>query len=141
MNDLAILHAARSPKRCRRHMWGTDITTYVDGEGHRVICQSCGKEQDPAVSRRSRNNRKRGGSWERDAAADIGGRRMGQLNLPHDVEVAGYARIQTKVLDRWPSLTKILELDGRHGHRGRAAYRGAAGYAGTWWQGTQGCDR
>ena len=33
---------------------------------------------------------------------------MGQLNLPHDVEVAGYARIQTKVLDRWPSLTKIL---------------------------------
>ena len=27
MNDLAILHAARSPKRCRRHMWMPDRGT------------------------------------------------------------------------------------------------------------------
>lgn len=63
----------------------------------------------PEASRRSRNNRKRGGAWEREAAEDIGGRRMGQLNLPWDVEVPGYARIQTKQLDRWPSLAKVGE--------------------------------
>jgi hypothetical protein len=63
---------------------------------------------DPVRVRRNRGNRKRGGTWERDAAREIGGRRMGQLLLPWDVEVEGYARIQTKKLARWPSLAAVV---------------------------------
>ena len=61
------------------------------------------------ASRRSRNNRKRGSQEEAHVAAVMGGRKVGQLNLPWDVEVPGYARIQCKKLDRWPSLTRVLE--------------------------------
>ena len=110
MNDLELLHAARSPRRCRRHEW--ERALMVNGDGQEITgvrCGNCNKPKSEAVSRRSRNNRKRGATWERDAAADIGGRRMGQLNLPWDVEVPAYARIQTKVLDRWPSLNKVVE--------------------------------
>lgn len=70
----------------------------------------CGTVRNAAVSRRSKNNRARGGSWEREFAELVGGRRMGQLNLPWDVEVSGYLRAQTKQLDRWPSLAAVIAM-------------------------------
>lgn len=64
---------------------------------------------DPARQRRNRNNRSRGGVEEREVAALLGGRKVGQLGLPWDVEVPGYARVQCKKLNRWPSLARVIE--------------------------------
>jgi len=44
----------REPKKCWRHLWMA-----VDNQT-RTECTSCGKVKDPAVSRRSRNNKNRG---------------------------------------------------------------------------------
>ena len=61
------------------------------------------------MSRRSRNNRARGTRDELAVARALGGRKVGELGLPWDVEMPGYARIQAKRLDRWPSLAKVIE--------------------------------
>ena len=92
-----------TPRR-HRHEW----YTYQNDGRDWTACRSCGKVKDVAVTRRSRNNRKRGGTWENECAHLLGGRRVGQLNLPWDVEVEGFARVQTKVLDRWPSLNSVV---------------------------------
>lgn len=63
---------------------------------------------DAERTRRSRNNRARGGAEERAVAALLGGDVVGALNLPWDVRVEGYARVQVKKLDRWPSLAAII---------------------------------
>ncbi len=97
-------------RRCARHDWAVVSAAQSRYEDDRYKCRRCGAIRDDTAARRGRNNRKRGGSWEREAAADIGGIRMGQLNLPWDVEVAGYVRVQTKQLDRWPSLTAVLAM-------------------------------
>ena len=98
------------PRKCVRHEWGTWSRRPDGGGAGDFRCFRCGKRKDDAASKRGRNTRKRGGTWEREAAADIGGRRMGQLNLPWDVEVAGYLRLQTKQLASWPSLSKVIEM-------------------------------
>lgn len=72
-------------------------------------CVRCGKLKDEVRSRRNRNNGKRGRSDELTVAKMLGGRKVGQLNLPWDVEVPGYARVQCKRLDRWPSVAKVIE--------------------------------
>ena len=74
----------------------------------RHVCGRCGKEIDPFGSRRSRNNRKRGGAEELAVAQMLGGQKVGQLNLPHDVEVPGYLRVQCKKLGHWPSLAQVV---------------------------------
>ena len=63
---------------------------------------------DPVASRRGRNNRSRGNRDELAVARILGGRKVGELLLPWDVEIPGYARIQCKRLDRWPSLAKVI---------------------------------
>lgn len=91
-----------STARPRRHRHFPDPTTH--------ICLFCLRFVNPAASRRGRTNRQRGGSWEREFAELVGGRRMGQLNLPWDVECPGYLRAQTKQLDRWPSLAAVIAM-------------------------------
>ena len=61
---------------------------------------------DPA--RRNRNNRARGTRCELVVARTVGGRKVGQLGLPWDVEIPGYARFQVKKLARWPAITAVL---------------------------------
>jgi hypothetical protein len=73
-----------TPPKCRRHNWWTGV------------CLLCGKTQDPVVSRRSRNNRKRGNAAELDVARGVGGRKVGPLGHPWDVEMTGYARLQVR---------------------------------------------
>ena len=69
-----------------------------------LYCQSCDKAIDPAASRRGRTNRARGNREELTVARKIGGRKMGPLGLPWDVEMPGYARLQVKKLASAPSL-------------------------------------
>ena len=96
------------PRRCKRHRYGPvwrddGITAVVIG--HR--CLSCGRDQNAAVSRRSRNNGKRGRAAELDAARAVGGRKVGPLGHPWDVEMVGYARLSVKKLATPPSLRFI----------------------------------
>jgi hypothetical protein len=73
------------------------------------VCGRCGVAIDPARSRAGRNSRKRGGAAELTAARVVGGRKMGPLNLPWDVEIEGYLRLQVKKLATWPSLALIAQ--------------------------------
>ena len=89
-----------TPKPCRRHNWWETFD-------HETICLRCGKNKDETRSRRSRNNRKRGNAAELDVAREVGGRKVGPLGHPWDVEMAGYARLQVKKLKAPPSLRFI----------------------------------
>jgi hypothetical protein len=93
----------REPRPCKHPKWRRTI----DATGAR-LCGSCGHAFDPAIARRGRNNRARGGREEKAVAALLGGRKVGPLCLPHDVELPGYMRIQVKQLDRWPSLARVV---------------------------------
>lgn len=107
LDDLPWSADASSPsftgangRRCSHH--------YVrQADGGRV-CDHCGRQRDETVARRNRNNSKRGGKAELDVARLVGGRKVGPLGLPWDVEIAGYARLQSKKLDTWPSVNQIL---------------------------------
>ena len=96
---------AAPPRKCYRHMY---IVRTID---HETVwaCERCGKHRDDAVSRRSRNNGKRGRSDELRVARILGGNKLGQLGLPWDVEIPGYLRVQCKQLDSWPSIAKVIE--------------------------------
>ena len=104
----------REPRKCKRHRWwmpplvGPDAAKWHFGADG-WVCRRCGTAKDLAVSRRSRNNRKRGTSDELTVARILGGRKIGPLGLPWDVEIEGYLRAQCKQLDRWPSLAKVIE--------------------------------
>ena len=101
----------RPPRKCRRHRWEwTDWMT----DDSRVLeqvewCSRCHKVKDAARSRRNRNNGKRGRSDELTVAKLVGGRKVGPLGHSWDVEIPGYARLQAKQLDRWPSLNQVIE--------------------------------
>jgi len=92
---------AAPARKCYRHM-------YILDHESMWACERCGRLRDAAVSRRSRNNRSRGNRDELTVARILGGRKVGELLLPWDVEIPGYARIQCKRLDRWPSLAKVV---------------------------------
>jgi hypothetical protein len=77
-------------RKCRRHDW----MRVVGSDVHQ--CARCNLVRDDAVSRRSRNNRKRGGAAELDVARSVGGRKVGPLGQPWDVEMPGYARLQVR---------------------------------------------
>lgn len=80
---------APKPRVCRRHAW----MKLHDG---RVVCARCPKVRDDAASRRGRNARQRGNAEELTVARKLGGRKMGPLGLPWDVELPGYARLQVR---------------------------------------------
>jgi hypothetical protein len=99
-----------SPKRCRRHEW--TWSQEQDDPQSRVLdyverCRFCDRVRDPVLSRRGKNNRKRGNAAELDVARAIGGQKMGPLGLPWDVEVAGYARLQVRKYANPQSLRAI----------------------------------
>lgn len=59
---------AAPPRKCRRHDW---MLTRRFEMPIRYECLRCGKPKDPAVSRRSKNNRNRGLSIQREVAAAL----------------------------------------------------------------------
>lgn len=81
-----------------RHIWVLDPVADL------TRCARCPKVRDAVLSRRGRNNRARGNASELDVARVVGGRKMGPLGLPWDVEMPGYARLQVKKLATAPSL-------------------------------------
>ena len=97
--------AIPTPRKClhpkdRREQFTQDAATYQR-------CGSCGHVFDPALQRKLRNNRSRGGAEELTVARTLGGRKMGPLNLPWDVEMPGYARLQVRKYANPESLRKI----------------------------------
>ena len=96
---------AAPSKKCHRHEWGWVL---ADPAEPHMTCARCGAYRDAAASRRGRNNRRRGTRDELVVARLLGGRKVGELGLPHDVEVPGYMRAQCKRLDRWPSLARVV---------------------------------
>jgi hypothetical protein len=94
-----------TPRKCYRHQW-----VYYSNDGREwAACARCNTVKNVTLSRRNRNNGKRGRSDELAVAKILGGRKVGPLGLPWDVEVSGYLRAQCKQLDRWPSLSKVIE--------------------------------
>jgi len=80
------------------------VLDFTDGRQSGIVCQRCGKVRDDATSRRGRNSRSRGNAAELVVARHLGGKKMGPLGLPWDVEMPGYARLQVKKLATAPSL-------------------------------------
>lgn len=102
--------APAKPRTCRRHDWRQHSCEIGTGPAR---CARCGKARNEAARKRNTNNRKRGTSDELRVAEIVGGRKVGPLGLPWDVEVADYLRLQAKKLDRWPSLNEVVKwLDG-----------------------------
>ena len=100
--------AAPDPRRCLHPRVLRESVALPGQEAFGVRCGRCGKMLDAAASRRGRNNRSRGNRAELDIARSVGGRKMGPLGMPWDVEIPGYARFQVKKLARWPSLAACL---------------------------------
>ena len=86
-DDMAL---ERKPKRCLHPKWKRELT--LAG----TVCGSCQKVLDPAVARRGRTSRNRGNAYEREVAAKLGGKRVGQYGDSTDVEVPGWLRVQCK---------------------------------------------
>ena len=106
-DDGRIPNGAKGRAACRRHEWHWAGEMPEDGER----CAFCGKIRDAVASRRGRSNRSRGNRAELDVARSIpGGRKMGPLGLPWDVEVGTYARLQVKKLAERPSANEIARL-------------------------------
>lgn len=99
--DSQPMLAPAAPRKCRRHSWTTDPDPR---------CSRCGRAQDPTTVRRGRNNRKRGGAAELKAARALGGRKVGPLGHPWDIEMVGYARLQVKKLANPPSLRSVIGM-------------------------------
>lgn len=98
-----------TPKaRCRgRHVWVLSATAL--GEPVPTYCRSCGAVRDEAKAKRGKNNGKRGRAAELTAAREVGGRKVGPMGWPWDVEMPGYARLQVKKLATPPSLRTICD--------------------------------
>ena len=104
--------------RCRRHVWMmrspvSDSVTELD------FCAKCGTNRNQALSKRGRNNRRRGNSRELSVARKYGGEKVGQLGLPEDIRGDEY-RTQVKTHQRlapteWRKAFAALEAvtDGR----------------------------
>lgn len=108
LDDLDVFDAPDRPAlgakpRCRRHEWVNDYAAFPICEK----CARCGRARDGVLTRRNRNNRKRGNAEELTVARRVGGRKVGPLGQPWDVEMPGYARLQVKKLATPPSLRFI----------------------------------
>lgn len=96
--------------RCRKHEWAkNDSWDGSFGQAPFSVwqCVRCNALKDAAVSRRNTNNRKRGNAEELTVARTVGGRKVGPLGQPWDVEMPGYSRLQVKKLATPPSLRFI----------------------------------
>jgi hypothetical protein len=89
-------------KRCVRHSWSR-----TQGQDGAVSCIRCPAIRDEAAARRGKNNRARGNREELTVARRVGGRKVGPLGLPWDVDMVGYARLQVRKLLNPPSLRAI----------------------------------
>lgn len=111
--DTAPATGTGSTRKCRRHDWAEMLVTIGTLETKIIGCRRCPAIRDEAKARTNRNNRKRGTSDELRVAEIVGGRKVGPLGLPWDVEVEGYLRLQAKKVDRRPSLNEVVKwLDG-----------------------------
>lgn len=77
--------AAPGPRKCRRHEWV--VIAFADGKQAR--CLRCPSIRDDVAVRRGKNNRNRGNAIERDVAARLGMKRVGQFGGPTDVGTVG----------------------------------------------------
>lgn len=91
-----------STKTCRQHDW---VPYPFASETVTHWCARCSRRRDEAAAKRNRNNRKRGGAFERTVAKKLGGRKTGPLGGRDDVMVGEFAAIQTKRAARF-SLTE-----------------------------------
>jgi hypothetical protein len=100
--DAPAPNVGAAPRRkCRRHEWVTHREAEVGPWQTYTQCRRCQKRQDAAVSRRGRNNRSRGNAIEREVAAKLGLRRVGQFGGPDDVRGDLFAA-QVKSGGRFP---------------------------------------
>lgn len=88
-----------TPRKHPRHFW---VWFETDGEVGRR-CNRCGVIRDETKARRGKTARNRGNAYEREVAAKLGGRRVGQYGDQVDVDVPGYLRVQTKNGTAYPS--------------------------------------
>lgn len=103
-----VVVVEREPRKCRRHQWAWFApASALDGPGA-MQCRRCSTPRDEARARRGKTSRNRGNAFEREVAAKLGGRRVGQYGDQVDVDVPGYLRVQTKnggtyprTIDRW----------------------------------------
>lgn len=91
--------ALAGPRKCRRHewVWAGDLPE------HGERCRFCYRLRDAVASRRGRNNRNRGNAIEREIAAKLGLRRVGQYGGADDVRGDLFAA-QVKSGGRFPEL-------------------------------------
>lgn len=114
--NLGAQRLAGEQKR-HRHRWMAAAVYQADGGQHSAkLCQSCGAIKDEAATRKGRNNRARGNSYERDVARRLGGTRIGQYGGSSDVQT-GELNIQCKVGSYFPERIwrwlDALPADGR----------------------------
>lgn len=65
--------------RCTRHQWSLDVAEHDGLLTMLATCARCGKSRDPELSRRGRNNRKRGGAVELEVCRLLGISRVGHF--------------------------------------------------------------
>lgn len=82
-------------RKCSHHYVRTLIPVGDDGLVTVRICDHCGRPRDEDVARRNRGNRKRGDRHELAVARTYGGRKIGKLGGPVDVE-GTWAKAQVK---------------------------------------------
>ena len=93
LDDLDLMDAQTpatpnvTTKRCRRHDWSemVDMDRLLFSATHSqdwkfTACRRCGKVKDPAVSRRSRNNKNRGLAIQRKRIEALGGTNLAGNN-------------------------------------------------------------
>ena len=95
----AMVIVRRIKARRHRHSWGDLSPRFA--EDARVRCIRCDVPKDAAASRRGKSARNRGNAFEREVAAALGVRRVGQYGSPTDVE-GDWIAVQCKVGAAFP---------------------------------------
>ena len=96
-----------TPKK-HRHEWRQEsVVTYCrDGLPYKATpfwkCARCPAIRDETRARRGKTSRNRGNAFEREVAAKLGGRRVGQYGDKVDVQVDGWLRVQCKNGNAYP---------------------------------------
>jgi hypothetical protein len=74
-----------TPRKCKRHEWEDRWQGLPDNPVIVKGCRRCPAIFDPVAARRGKNNRSRGNAVEREVAAKLGLRRVGQFGGPDDI--------------------------------------------------------
>ena len=93
---------AASERRHRHHWEPTNERSWSESDGPRTLwrCERCGQARDER-SRRGRLSRRKGNDFEREVAARLGIRRVGQYGGPEDV-AGDWIAVQCKVGKSFP---------------------------------------